>query len=74
MVLLLGVVRSLGDEGVTVGVLADLSSIGLHLSVDVLGTGVLFFGLRGGIDLRSGGGKCGGCGSWGISLGLVVVF
>lgn len=63
LVLLLGVVCSLGNEEVLVGVFSLL-----HLGIDFLGTGLLFFGLGRCVDLGSGGGN------FGCSRGLVVVF
>jgi hypothetical protein len=71
LVLILGIERSLGDEGVALGGLTLGSSLGLHLGVDVLGAGVLLVRVRGGIDLGGGGGLFGGGGS--VTLGLVVV-
>lgn len=64
LVLLLGVVCSLGNEEVLVGVFAGL----LHLGIDFLGTGLLFFGLGSCVDLGGGGGN------FGCSRDLVVIF
>jgi hypothetical protein len=72
LVLILGIERSLGDEGVALGVLTLGGSLGLHLGVDILGAGLLLVRVRGGINLGGDGGLFGGGGS--VALGLVVVF
>lgn len=79
LVLLLGVMRSLGNKGVSLGRLAYSIGFGLRLGVDVLGAGLLLSGVRRRIDLGGSGGNIGdsgsigGGGSIGLGLGLIVV-
>jgi hypothetical protein len=69
---LLGIVRGLGNEGVTIRVLANFSSASLHFIVDALGAGALVIGVRGGVYLGSS--RRGFGGSRGVGLRLIVIF